>query len=115
MMDDPPSVPVPLLGERVRRIREARSMSQATLAAQMAMPPSWVAEVEMGQHPQLDGPTLARFCQVFAVSEDYLLGHIDSPRPLYAPDMHRHTETPHDPSRFMATMRAQRATELPDN
>ncbi len=93
-MEHTPPMHAPLLGERVRRIREARSMSQAELAAQMALPPSWIAEVEMGQHPHLDAPTLARFCQVLAVSDDYLLGRIDRPRPLHAPDMRRHTEDP---------------------
>ena len=93
-MDDTPSVPVPLLGVRVRVIREARSMSQDELAAQMAMPPRWIADVETGQRPQVDAQDLARLCQVLAVSQDYLLGHIDRPRPMHAPDMRRPTEDP---------------------
>ena len=50
-MDDTPPVPAPLLGERVRRAREARSMSQAELAAQMAVPPRWIADLENGPAP----------------------------------------------------------------
>jgi transcriptional regulator with XRE-family HTH domain len=84
-MDDTPPVPAPLLGERVRRARAARSMSQAELAAQMAVPPRWIADLETGPHPHVDTEALARLCQVLAVSADYLLGHIDRPRPLHAP------------------------------
>ena len=93
-MVDTPSVSIPLLGERVRRVREARSMTQDELAAQMDKPSGWIADVETGQHPQVDAQELARLCQVLAISQDYLLGHIDRPRPMHAPAMCRPTEDP---------------------
>ena len=93
-MADTPSVPIPLLGERIRRVREARSMTQEELATQMDKPSRWIADVEMGQHPQVDAQELARLCQVLAISQDYLLGHIDRPRPMHAPAMRRPTEDP---------------------
>ena len=49
-----PSEPIPLLGERIRRVREARSMTQDEPAAQMDKPSGWIADVETGQHPQVD-------------------------------------------------------------
>jgi transcriptional regulator with XRE-family HTH domain len=91
-MEQTTLVYAPLLGERLRRSREARDMSQAELAEQLALPQSSVVALETGQHPQLDAKTLARVCQVLAVSADYLLGLIDAPRPRRAPDTRaRHT------------------------
>ena len=93
-MADTPSVPIPLLGERIRRVREARSMTQEELATQMDKPSRWIADVEMGQHPQVDAQELARLCQVLAISQDYLLGHIDRPPPMHTPAMQRPPEDP---------------------
>ena len=86
-IDDTPSVPVPLLGARIRMIREARSMSQDELAALLAKPPRWIADLETDPHPQVTQEEFARLCQVLAVDADYLLGHKDRPRPLHLPDM----------------------------
>ena len=94
-MADTPSVPLPLLGERVRMVREARAMSQDELAAQMGLLPGEIADLETGRRPQVDAQELARLCQVLAISQDYLLGHIDRPRPMHAPDdMRRPTGDP---------------------
>jgi transcriptional regulator with XRE-family HTH domain len=67
-----------LLGERLRRSRKARDMSQADLATMLGLPQSWVSELETGKRPHLDANTLARFCMALDVSADYLLGMTDA-------------------------------------
>ena len=84
---DDRTVPIPLLGERVRVMREARAMSQDELAAQMDKPSRWIADVETGRHPQVEAQELTRLCEVLAVDQDYLLGHRDRLRPMHAPTM----------------------------
>jgi transcriptional regulator with XRE-family HTH domain len=78
-MDKAQVVNAALLGDRLRRSRKARDMSQAELSTLLGLPQSWVSELETGKRPHLDANTLARFCTALGVSADYLLGLTDHP------------------------------------
>jgi transcriptional regulator with XRE-family HTH domain len=81
-MDKTQVVNVALLGDRLRRRRKARELSQAELATLLGLPQSWISELETGKRPHLDANTLARFCTALDVSADYLLGMTEDPTPV---------------------------------
>lgn len=76
-MDKTQVVNAALLGDRLRRSRKARDLSQVELSTMLELPQSWISELETGKRPHLDANTLARFCTALSVSADYLLGLTD--------------------------------------
>ncbi|MBV9281710.1 MAG: helix-turn-helix transcriptional regulator [Chloroflexi bacterium] len=60
------------LGERVRRLRKARGLSQDGLARQLGVTRQQVYQVERGDQQHMRKSTLQRYAQVLDVSERYL-------------------------------------------
>jgi transcriptional regulator with XRE-family HTH domain len=70
-----------VLGERLRRRRKDRQMSQQELATMMQVPQSWISELENGKRPHVEADTVYRFCRVLGCTSDYLVGLTDDPAP----------------------------------
>lgn len=59
---------------RLRTVREAKRLSQTTLACFADMSVSYYNDIERGRTPGLTANTLYKLCQVLGVSADALLG-----------------------------------------
>ena len=70
-----------VLGERLRRRRKERQMSQQELAALMQIPQGWISELENGKRPHVEADTIYRFCRALDCTTDYLVGLSDTPTP----------------------------------
>jgi repressor LexA len=73
-----------ILGERVRRLRMARGLSQTELAAQVAIPLPNLNRIERGRQ-SIYVERLADLAQVLETTADYLLGLTDEPAPPKRP------------------------------
>ena len=66
---------------RIRELREARGWGQKELADRLQVAYQTIGHYETGRRsPDLE--TVARLCDVFGVTADYLLGRSDMPQPL---------------------------------
>ena len=72
--------------ERLRALREARGLRQATLARLAGVSPALISRMEDGSRPRAAGPVLERLAVALGTSTDYLLGLTDDPRPVLAID-----------------------------
>ena len=70
-----------ILGERVRRLRMGRGLSQTELATQVAMPLPNLNRIEHGRQ-SIYIERLADLAQALETTTDYLLGLTDDPTPL---------------------------------
>lgn len=61
-------------GERLRELREARNVTQKTLAAVLGVSPRMVSFYESGAHFLSDERQLCKLADYFDVTTDYLLG-----------------------------------------
>lgn len=59
------------IGDRIKKLREARKMSQKTLAIQLDIGATNISKWEAGAFPSLDN--LCKLAKVFAVTLDYLV------------------------------------------
>ncbi len=66
---------------RVKKLRKRAGEQQAELAEAVGMSQGSVSDIENGRKTT-SFEKLARICQHYNVSADYLLGLIDEPRPL---------------------------------
>jgi len=73
-----------ILGERVRRLRMARGLSQTELAAQVAIPLPNLNRIERGRQ-SIYVERLADLAQVLETTADYLPGLTDEPAPPKRP------------------------------
>lgn len=64
-------------GERLRQLREERSMTQKALAVVLHISPRMVSFYESGAHFPRDETQLFRLADYFEVTTDYLLGYSD--------------------------------------
>lgn len=70
---------MPTLGERLRKCRRARELTQAELGRLLGLSKQTVSGYEAGlRNPDPD--TLQRLADIFGVSTDYLLGRTDTPQ-----------------------------------
>lgn len=60
------------IGERVRRARIAKHMSQAQLAEALNISPSHMSNIEMGKHA-MNVATLYQLCDLLDVSADWIV------------------------------------------
>ncbi len=73
------------LGQRVKRIREARGIEPGQLAAYAKVSASWVSRLEADEVPNPSGTMLAKIARVLRVSVDTLL-HGETPAPPLMPE-----------------------------
>jgi transcriptional regulator with XRE-family HTH domain len=71
----------PIIGQRIRTLREQQGMSQAALARALGASANAVNYIELGstKAPHID--RLIAIADLFNVSLDYLVGRSDDPRP----------------------------------
>jgi transcriptional regulator with XRE-family HTH domain len=74
-----------VFGERLRRRRKDRQLSQQELATLTQVPQSWISELENGKRPHVEADTVYRFCRVLGCTSDYLVGLTDDPTPPKRP------------------------------
>ena len=60
------------IGERVRKARMAKNMSQAQLAEALNISPSHMSNIEMGKHA-MNVATLYQLCELLDVSADWIV------------------------------------------
>ena len=63
-----------LIGERVRRQRQALGMTQDQLEAASGVPQGSISRIERGTAESIQAHTLVGFARALGVSADYLLG-----------------------------------------
>jgi len=72
-----------LFGQRLRKLREAKGLTQEELAKVINVSNKTISVYEKGgADPSTE--TLLKLAQYFNVSVDYLLGHTDNPTPDHA-------------------------------
>jgi transcriptional regulator with XRE-family HTH domain len=59
---------------RLRRMRQARGLTQEALAARLEVGQGWISRLESGTMHHVHADSLKRLCLALAVSADYLLG-----------------------------------------
>lgn len=69
-----------IFGERLKKLRHSKGITQKELAKQLQIGRSSIAEYEAGKKTPT-GPVVAKIAKYFSVSADYLLGLTDDPRP----------------------------------
>lgn len=62
------------LGERIKRIRERRNLSQNELSRQSGVRQALISELESGKKQDTTGGALRRIALTLGVSVDYLVG-----------------------------------------
>lgn len=65
-----------MFGERLRRLRRLRGMSQADLASKAEMSPSYLSDLERGVRGAPTAPVLEKLADSLRVSVDELLGRV---------------------------------------
>ncbi|MBP2002575.1 transcriptional regulator with XRE-family HTH domain [Paenibacillus shirakamiensis] len=70
-----------LAGDRIRKQRETRGMTQLDLAQRIGINNSVLSRIEAGKRPVEDSE-MVLFCNLFQVTSDYLLGLTDDTLPL---------------------------------
>jgi transcriptional regulator with XRE-family HTH domain len=65
------------LGDRVRRLRDARGWSRTELARRAGVTTSQIARLEGGQRNSVQGETIARYAAAFGVSRTYIFLGVD--------------------------------------
>ena len=66
------------LGKRIKALRKKERLTQADLAKELGVSPSAVGMYEQDRRVP-DNKTLLTICNVFGVTSDYLLGHMEDP------------------------------------
>ena len=69
-----------IFGERLKKLRHSKGITQKELAEQLQIGRSSIAEYEAGKKTPT-GPVVAKIAKYFSVSTDYLLGLTDDPTP----------------------------------
>jgi transcriptional regulator with XRE-family HTH domain len=79
----------PLIGQRVRDLRESRHMTQSKLSKESKIPQATLSRIENGGFQDLKGGTLVKLAKALRVSTDFLLGRIqeESPRLFIGADL----------------------------
>ena len=85
-----------LLAERLRAAREARGLSQTSLAVQTGLNLGNINELEQRRKASVRADTLVSLAASLGVSTDYLLGLTDDPRPRPRRKRQREAETDED-------------------
>lgn len=70
------------LGERVRRVRRSRDLTQEELAKQAGMSPVTISRLEKGHYTELYASTVRELARYLRVSADYLLGLSEDDRAM---------------------------------
>lgn len=73
-------VPTTVRGDRVKRLREKRAMTQAQLAADTGVAQSYLSEIERGATPSVGSDALVSVARALDTSVDYIVGLTDDPR-----------------------------------
>ncbi len=69
-----------LLGERLRKLRKQRKLTQGQLSVYSQVSQPTISQLESGQIQDLTGEMLARLAKALDTTTDYLLGLTDDPR-----------------------------------
>jgi DNA-binding XRE family transcriptional regulator len=69
-----PQSPLAILPRRSIRLREIHHLSQFQAAAKLGIARSTISRIELGKFANLSWRVLGKFCLVFEVTPDYLLG-----------------------------------------
>lgn len=73
-------------GDRLKRLRDRRDLTQGQLAAYAGVAQSWISRLERGEATNIGAEHLQSIARVLDTSADYLLGRTDDPRsPLREP------------------------------
>jgi transcriptional regulator with XRE-family HTH domain len=67
-------------GERIKRLRDKRDLTQGQLAAYAGMAQSYLSEVERTSPSNVGSDSLVAIAKVLETSVDYLVGITDDPR-----------------------------------
>jgi putative transcriptional regulator len=62
------------LGERIRRVRQARKMTQLELARQIGVSKTTMSQIESNKTPDPGVSRITAIARVLQISSDYLLG-----------------------------------------
>ena len=68
-----------LTGERVRKLRKQRKLTQTQLSAYSQVPQPTISQLESGQLQDITGEVLARLAKALDTTPDYLVGLTDDP------------------------------------
>lgn len=80
-----------MLGNKLKKLREARSLTQAEIAAEIGVSRERYNQYENNRRAP-DYDTLVILAKCFNVSTDYLLGRTDDPLPVCDVDQDLHDE-----------------------
>ena len=69
-----------MLGERLRKLRRQRKLTQGQLSTYSQVSQPTISQLESGQIQDITGEMLARLAQALDTTTDYLLGLTDDPR-----------------------------------
>jgi transcriptional regulator with XRE-family HTH domain len=72
------------LGDRVKRLREARGWSQLRLSEATGINNSVISRIESNDKKTFDDNIITKLADVFEVSTDYLFGKTTNPNPVDA-------------------------------
>ena len=67
-----------MTGERIKKLRKEKGLTQQQLGEMLGVQKSAIAKYENGRVPNLKKETLSRLAEIFNVTPNYLLG-IDEP------------------------------------
>lgn len=67
-------------GDRLRRLRDKRDLSQGQLAGYAGVAQSWISRLERGDASNIGAEHLQSVARVLETSADYLLGRTDDAR-----------------------------------
>lgn len=75
-----------MIGERLRKAREARGWSQSALARRAGLTPGHINQIESGHRANPNSETIEALVQALGVSADWLLGREEGEPSGTAPD-----------------------------
>lgn len=70
-----------MFSNRIKSLRQAHGLNQTEMGNRLRISQTQVSHLEVKRNePDLE--TICKYCKYFNISADYLLGLIDTPRPL---------------------------------
>lgn len=78
-------------GDRVKRLRSKRGLTQKELAAIASVSQSYVSEIESGKQKSVGSIVVLGLAHVLGTSIDYLVGNTDDPAPVETKNLEEDT------------------------
>ncbi|MGN1181991.1 MAG: helix-turn-helix domain-containing protein [Faecalibacillus sp.] len=73
-----------MTGERIKKLRKERGLTQQELGQMLGVQKSAIAKYENGRVPNLKKETIAKLAEIFHVTPNYLLGLDDPVTPFHS-------------------------------